>query len=277
MPVYNRAQVVVPAIESVLAQTCAGCTVELIVVDDGSSDDLAGALRPYAGRLTLIHHGSNAGAAAARNTGVAAATGDYVAFIDSDDEWLPGKLARQLEAMKAQGWAASCTAYYLVRLGAAQILSPGLSTGALSQDELVWGCFISPGSTLMFERGLFAEVGPLDTTLGRLEDWDWLLRYARTRSLGFMAEPLARIHVTPYANVTPVLAAIAALRAKHSKVLGARDRRHFEAALDFETAATFYRAGRRGRAALALLKSFARAPLQHRAAAAVLHNLWARP
>jgi glycosyltransferase involved in cell wall biosynthesis len=272
IPVFNRAHLIASAIDSVLAQRCDDCTISVIVVDDGSSDGLAEALRPYGARVSCIRHEKNAGAAAARNTGVGAATGDYVAFLDSDDEWLPGKLARQIDLMRQHRWIASCTAYYLSRPGTAEIVSPRVETGLISLADLVWGCFVSPGSTLMFERGVFADVGPLDVTLGRLEDWDWLLRYARKRNLGFIAEPLARIHVSPQSNAAPVLAAIDALRSKHSANLGARDRRHFEAALDLEMAAAFYRTGRPGRAIPAFLRSLARAPFAHPALAAVLHN-----
>lgn len=272
IPAFNRAHLITAAIVSVLAQQSGDHSTELIVVDDGSTDDLAGTLRPYGSHVSCIRHDKNTGAAAARNTGVAAATGDYVAFLDSDDEWLPGKLARQVELMRTQCWVASCTAYHIARAGAPEFVSPRIATGALSLSDLAWGCFVSPGSTLMFERGLFADVGPLDTSLGRLEDWDWLLRYTRKQDLGFIAEPLARIHVSPNQNATAVLAAIDALRRKHLQNFSARDRRHFEAALDLEKAAALYRTGRLDKAAPALLRSLMRAPLGHRALAAVLYN-----
>lgn len=272
VPVFNRAHLVGPAIDSILAQAPGDWSMDVIVVDDGSTDDLAAALQPYGSRVTCVRHSTNAGAAAARNTGVAAAGGDYVAFLDSDDEWLPQKLSMQLALMRERGWAASCTAYYLARAGAAEIVSPEIATGPLTLANLVWGCFVSPGSTLVFERRLFSAIGPLDATLGRLEDWDWLLRYARTQSLGFIAEPLSRIHVAPYGNIPLALAAIEAMRTKHAATLGSRDRRHFEAALDLEKAALFYRTGRIAKALPALLRSLARSPISHPALAAVLHN-----
>lgn len=272
IPVFNRAHLVASAIDSVLGQSCDDISVDLIIVDDGSSDDLAGTLQRYGSRIACIRHDKNAGAAAARNSGVAAARGDYVAFLDSDDEWLPKKLALQIGMMRDRNWVASCTAYYLARRGSAERVSPALETGTLSLSDLVWGCFVSPGSTLVFKRELFQEVGPLDTRLGRLEDWDWLLRYAYKHNLAFIAEPLARIHVTPMTNFAPVLSALDAMRSKHSVKLSGRDRRHFGAALDMEKAAAFYRAGRIGEALPAFLKSWARSPVSHPALAAVLHN-----
>ncbi|HVX91803.1 MAG TPA: glycosyltransferase family 2 protein [Xanthobacteraceae bacterium] len=271
VPVFNRAHTVARAIDSALRQVC-DAAVEVILVDDGSSDDLAAVLKPYGNRVTVIRHARNSGAAAARNTGVAAASGDYVAFLDSDDAWLPGKLARQIEAMRRNKWAASCTAFQLVRPRAPDIVAPRYSEGPLQLADLVWGCFVSPGSTLVFERRVFDEIGPLDTRLGRLEDWDWLLRYAQSSTLGFISEPLARILASSHSDAAAVLSALETLRAKHLPQLERRDRRSFAAALDFERAGALYRAGNRASALPMLLRSCLRSPLGHPALSAVLHN-----
>lgn len=273
IPAFNRAGTIARAIDSVLRQEWRGGSIELIVVDDGSTDDTLSVLQNYGDRLCIVRHEQNRGAAAARNTGVAAATGDYVAFLDSDDEWMSEKLTGQIAAMRANAWNASCTAYFLTRSGVPDIVSPRGNTVSLGLSDLLWGCFVSPGSTLVFERGLFAEVGPLDTSLGRLEDWDWLLRFARSRPLGFLSTPLARIHASRHTNTTPVLAAIETLRAKHSGDLGKRDRNHFAAALDFERAAALYRAGKTGAALPAVVKSLSRSLFYHPPLRAVLHNM----
>ena len=76
IPAFNRAHLITAAIVSVLAQQSGDHSTELIVVDDGSTDDLAGTLRPYGSHVSCIRHDKNTGAAAARTTGVAAATGD---------------------------------------------------------------------------------------------------------------------------------------------------------------------------------------------------------
>jgi glycosyltransferase involved in cell wall biosynthesis len=173
IPVWNRAQTVGRAIDSAISQCVpADWSVRILVVDDGSHDGLAEAIRAYGHRVQCVVHAANRGAAAARNTGIAAADGDYVAFLDSDDIWLPGKLATQIAFMRSGHYAASCTAYALARPTRHEIISPRHATGALGVSELVWGCFVSPGATLVCARTVFDEIGPLETSLQRFEDWD---------------------------------------------------------------------------------------------------------
>jgi glycosyltransferase involved in cell wall biosynthesis len=93
-PTYNREKFIVKAIDSVLQQTHED--YEIIVVDDGSTDETRKILEPYATRIRYLYQ-SNAGVSAARNRGIKEARGDWVAFLDSDDEWLPGYLRKQAE------------------------------------------------------------------------------------------------------------------------------------------------------------------------------------
>lgn len=113
IPAYNCAGTIGRAIESALNQQVA---VEVIIVDDCSADDLQGAIREYLRKpeLTYIRNGQNLGAAGSRNLGVARARGHYVAFLDADDHWRPGKLKKQLEAMERTGAVLCATARELM-------------------------------------------------------------------------------------------------------------------------------------------------------------------
>ena len=276
IPIWNRAHSAASAIDSAFAQALpSGHTLEIIVVDDGSSDQPEAALARFGESIKLVRHPNNLGAAAARNTGCDTAVGEYIAFLDSDDRWLPGKLAAQIAFMHEGGFDASCTAYELEQGPNKFIVSPRYRTGSLTRADLVWGCFVSPGSTLLCKRAIFGDVGPLDTSLRRFEDWDWLMRLTRTRPLGFLAQPLARIEPSTGVDQAAVFAALERMAAKHLPELSGAIRRHFKAAYHLERAAALFRSGRRARAIRELGISFLQSPLQHRALTAVLYNRFA--
>jgi glycosyltransferase involved in cell wall biosynthesis len=279
IPIWNRAHSVARAVESVVSQQVSdGWSVEVIVVDDGSNDHPETVLAQFGDKVRLIRHTTNLGAAAARNSGCAAATGAYIAFLDSDDVWLPEKLQQQIVFMQDRKLAATCTGYLLERSTSQTIVSPCYATGELDLSDLVWGCFVSPGSTLMCRADVFAEVGPLDTNLKRLEDWDWLLRFTLTgRSLGFLAQPLAYVEPSTAVNQTAVLAALDKIHAKHVTRLAASDRRHFNAGYRLARSAALFRSGMKAQGTIELAISWLLSPLRHGALAAVLHNRFAAP
>jgi teichuronic acid biosynthesis glycosyltransferase TuaG len=115
MPLYNAAPFISEAVRSVQAQTFSDW--ELLIVDDASHDGsaaIAAACAQDDARIRLVQHPQHAGAAAARNTAIAAAGGRYIAFLDSDDRWLPQKLATQLAFMQAHAAPFSCSAYAVI-------------------------------------------------------------------------------------------------------------------------------------------------------------------
>lgn len=194
IPAYNRAATIVRSIQSVLAQTLQD--LELIIVDDGSTDQtrkVAGEIRDE--RIRLICHERNLGAAAARNTGMKAATGKYVAWLDSDDEWLPEKLQIQLEAFgqATPDQKASYTAYERIEWNGSRIYIPKYA----DYKRLFLSCDQAPGSSLLFERTLLDEIGYLDVSLKCYEDWDWMLRYCSVYRLLPVNQPLTRVYYTP--------------------------------------------------------------------------------
>jgi glycosyltransferase involved in cell wall biosynthesis len=225
IPAFNRASTIGRALASVSGQTLAAA--EVIVVDDGSSDGtatVAGACG-HPG-LRLIRHASNRGAAAARNTGLRAARGDYIALLDSDDEWTPDKLARQLAELREAppDIRASCTAYQ-IREGA---LTRDHRPRAVGRDDLFMGCDLSPGATLMMARPLVDEIGLFDETLPRYEDWDWLLRYTARYRIGVVQESLAIVYYSPHGGARIMERSATRLLAKYHdqlQVLGRAGRR----------------------------------------------------
>lgn len=194
IPAYNRFSTISRSIESVLAQTFHD--FEVIIVDDGSTDQTCEVVHEIGDeRVRLICHDRNLGAAAARNTGMQAAIGKYIAWLDSDDEWLPGKLELQLGAVEhaAPDQKACYTAYERIEQNESRIYTPQYA----DYKKLFLGCDQAPGSTLFFDRTLLNEIGYIDTSLRRYEDWDWLLRYCSKYRLLAIEEPLARIYYTP--------------------------------------------------------------------------------
>jgi glycosyltransferase involved in cell wall biosynthesis len=275
IPAWNRADTIGAALDSVFAQDWrpGGGEMEVIVVDDCSTDDLPAVIGKYDGKVRLVRHQRNLGAAAARNSGIAAARGRLLAFLDSEDVWLPGKLSTQLRFMTESQVSASCTAYLLSVPGRSDFVSPRFKSAVVTIADAVWGCYISPGSTLICERARFEDVGLLDTAFKRLEDWDWLLRFCEAgHVMGFCAEPLARIHMSGGPHAKAIAEAAAHIWGKQSPKGSGHVRRHLRAAVAFEEAAAEHRNGQRIRAALALARSLVWSPFRHRAFAMVLHN-----
>jgi glycosyltransferase involved in cell wall biosynthesis len=178
IPTFNRCGFVGEAVASVCAQR--GVEYEIIAVDDGSTDDTAAVLENHFGARVHILRTENHGVAAARNLGVAASRGELIAFLDSDDLWLPGKLAAQTGFFAAHPEAEICqTEEIWIRNGVrvnpcAHHRKP---SGDIFEPSLRL-CLVSP-SAVMLRRELFERVGGFDERLPVCEDYDLWLRIAR--------------------------------------------------------------------------------------------------
>lgn len=175
IPTYNRAKKVARAIASALYQTFTD--FEIIVVDDGSNDDTVETLSLFRPYIVPLIHEQNRGVSAARNTGIKASSAPLIAFLDSDDYWLPEKLAVQAAFFKACPEAVVCqTQERWIRKG--RPVNPGKKhlkpTGSIFEPSLKL-CLVSP-SAAMVKRALFNEVGLFDETLPVCEDYDLWLR-----------------------------------------------------------------------------------------------------
>ena len=188
IPTFNRAWAVGKAIDSVLAQDYPN--VELIVVDDGSIDQTGAMLSAYKGALLSIHQ-PNQGVSAARNRGVTAAAGDLIAFLDSDDYWLPGKLSEQVAFFNAHSEALICqTEEIWIRNGCR--VNPGRRHQKAAGDIFIPSlalCLVSP-SAVMVKKTLFTEIGGFDEDLPACEDYDLWLRVSSRYPVHLIEKPL---------------------------------------------------------------------------------------
>ncbi len=188
IPTYNRDWIVKEAIESVLAQDFSD--YELIVVDDGSDDRTPEILAAYEDPITVIRQ-SNRGVSAARNRGIAAATGRLIAFLDSDDLWLPQKLSVQVNFFAENPDAVICqTEERWVRNGVR--VNPKkrhLKFSGMIFERSLALCLVSP-SAVMITKALFDAVGVFDEDLPACEDYDLWLRISCRYPVDLIENPL---------------------------------------------------------------------------------------
>lgn len=189
IPTYNRSAFLKEAVESVLAQS-AGAD-EVIVVDDGSTDETPRVLEAFGPSVRSLRR-ENSGVSAARNAGIEAARGEWLAFLDSDDLWRPRKLEKQLAYLSVRPDIRICQVEEIwIRNG--KRLNPkkhhtkptGFCFAALLER-----CLVSP-SGVMIHREVLKDVGLFDETLPACEDYDLWLRIGCRYAIGLVEEPLA--------------------------------------------------------------------------------------
>lgn len=198
IPTYNREGTIVRAIQSVQNQTYQN--FEIIVVDDASTDHTREVIEGLKDdRIRYIRFPRNRGAGAARNTGVRAANGEYIAFQDSDDEWMPEKLEKQLISFEMNKEAKLCyTRFYYEEPKYMEWPSGEVSTEALSGeifDRLLFGNLIG-GPTIMIRKECLEERDAFVPELRALEDYEFVLRIAKKYKVSFVNELLVKAHYT---------------------------------------------------------------------------------
>lgn len=194
IPTRNRAGLLPRAIRSVLEQTFGD--LELLVIDDGSTDDTPAVLASHAtvdARVRTCRLERGGGAPAARNVGIVLARGRYVAFLDDDDEWLPEKLERQVQLLDGSPdvGAVLCPYVYEDAQGGERIAGALDVSGRGVRRALFEGNFGT--SCLIARREALAEIGGFDEQLPRLQDLDLFLRLAPVTRFGFVPVPLVRV------------------------------------------------------------------------------------
>ncbi|EEF62373.1 glycosyltransferase family 2 protein [Pedosphaera parvula] len=197
IPTYNRARTIGSTLESVLSQTWK--ELEVIVVDDGSTDDTAAVVAGYGDRVRLIRQ-RNQGPSVARNTGIKASKGEIVSFLDSDDSWLPEKTARQVNLMqRTAGFGVECCVCNARMVYATQTIN-SFDVADL-RPESPEGVWTNPAQVLMdrflffnqvvaVRRELLERTGYFREDLRIMEDYDMAMRLSLSGPWGYIAEPL---------------------------------------------------------------------------------------
>ena len=198
IPTYNRARLLSRAIQSVLNQTYSN--FELIIVDDCSNDCTESVVKGFHDdRIRYIRHEKNQGAATARNNGIMAAKGEYIAFQDSDDEWLPTKLEKQVNAFNSapSDRGVVYTSFWLIDNGKKTLVpsSHVKQTEGKISDELLETNFVST-PTAVVRKECFEKVG-MFANIPRFQDWELWLRISKYYSFKHIREPLVNSYRQP--------------------------------------------------------------------------------
>ena len=213
IPTYNRARTLRRAVESVLSQELED--LEVIVVDDCSTDGTESVVRSFEDpRVQYIAHETNRGGSAARNTGIDAAEGEYVAFLDDDDQYRTEKLRRQVECLddRSDEWVAVYCNYSVVRSGDSPIDSlpsfliewwPGVDSKPRPEGgrELIPRVLakrfpLGGASTLMLKRETAEQLDGFDSEFPRHQDVEFLIRLLKTGKIAYVDEKLVTKHDT---------------------------------------------------------------------------------
>ncbi len=187
IPTFNRCQHLKRALDSIAQQIVS--EYEIIIIDDGSTDGTTEMVEKYYPQVEYFYQ-ANEGVSAARNKGLTLAKGDWIAFLDSDDEWLPGKLASQVNALKSMPNYKIChTEELWVRNGVRvnQMKKHKKSGGWIFKHCLPL-CAMSP-SSILIHRSIFDDVGYFNPALPVCEDYDMWLRISAKYPVIYIEEP----------------------------------------------------------------------------------------
>lgn len=188
IPVYNRNNSLKDAVESILLQTYKPS--EIIIIDDGSFLPVENILKNYKSHVKIIRLESNQGVSSARNKGIIESKGDYIAFLDSDDIFLPEKIEYQINFMKENNYKISHTNEFWYRKDRwVNQVKTSQRYGGKILDKILDKCRVSP-SSLIVKKEVFEKTGLFDSSLKVCEDYDISLRFGLFYEIGYLDKKL---------------------------------------------------------------------------------------
>lgn len=189
IPTYDRVTSIERAIDSVLAQTYPA--TEIIVVDDASTDNTQNTLEGYGSSIKVITNAKNRGVSFSRNTGIDSASGDWISFLDSDDEWAPDKLDKQRVFHEKHGHLliSQCDEIWIRNGVRVNPMDKHAKQSGWIFEACIPLCIVSP-SAVIIHRSILDDVGMFDIDLPACEDYDLWLRIASRYEIGLLNEKL---------------------------------------------------------------------------------------
>ena len=213
IPTYNRAHCIGRALASVKAQGISD--MEVIIGDDASTDNTVPVVKALIPEATVVRLPFNQGASAARNAALVLAKGDLLAFLDSDDEWLPGKLEKQIGFLQRHPEIGLCGSGHLLACkDGSKVEFPGKNPPDWRR-ELHSAESFHGACTPLIRHEVLEKVGFLDEKLRVLEDWDWMLRISRDFGIHVIPEMLTIIHENNPSDPNHTLASTDYFLTKH--------------------------------------------------------------
>jgi glycosyltransferase involved in cell wall biosynthesis len=195
MPTYNGGKTIQRAIKSVLKQEYPN--LELIVVDDASKDNTIEIVEGIKDtRIRIVKHSTNRNGSAARNTGIKNSKGEYIAFLDDDDEWLPEKLSEQIKYLEEKDPSIfkAVVSSYSIESGKGWREVIQKQEGDITKEIFLMQISLAAGSNLLIHRDVVKEIGLFNEKYLRHQDMEFVLRYLRIFKLATIPIPLSLIH-----------------------------------------------------------------------------------
>lgn len=253
IPNFNYGRFIGETIESALAQTYSN--IEVIVADDGSTDDSVEVIRHYGDRVKLVRQ-NHEGVSSARNRAAAESTGGFLAFLDSDDIWQADKIEKQVRVFERDPEIGLVHCGYVDFTESGQMLSQHLNglEGKVDLEMLRYErpTILGGGSGVVVRRSVFERVGGFDTRMAGAEDWEFFYQAARISKVGFVPEVLMKYRLHPRNSHLDILRMEKAILKAYDKAFNINDdelrliRRQCYGKIHSVIAGSYFRAGQYG-------------------------------